>query len=272
MPQATGGFYAGAWVSGALFALMPYAAYHNTTRFNLNIYLIPFAAAAAIRLATDDIVDWRMRGIRALAAGAFVLCLNTLDYAVFGIVVVVLGAVGGTVFRRTMRPMRAGAVLAALMIVAMVIVATPRWSAWSRRGEPGGLRDRPATVETYGLKIRQLVSPLPDHWFPPLRHWAEMQSKASFPLESWNTGSRIGLVASLGLLGVIAVVLVPSIAGDGRRSEVVRATSRLALGSVLLATIGGFGSVLAVFGLISPGSVDQHGPVHCVFCASGSWH
>jgi phosphoglycerol transferase len=255
----------GAWISGVLFALLPYVAYHNTTRFNLGIYLIPFAAAGAIRLATDETLHWTWKGVRPLAVGAVVLCFNTVDYAAFGVLVIGMGAVAGAVFHRSDRPLRAGALLLCVMALAMVVVAAPRWSAWEREGEPGGVRNPPMTTDAYGLKIRHLLSPLPDHWFGPLRHWAQMQTEARFPLEVMNSGSRTGVVASAGLLALVTVLMVPSIVRNTPKRETVMAASRLGLASVLFATIGGFGSLLAVFGLVWPGPLALTAPFIAFF-------
>jgi phosphoglycerol transferase len=250
----------GAWAAGALFALMPYAAYHNITRFTLGLYLVPFAAALAVRLATDEVADWSWRGVRGLLAGVVLLALNTIDYAAFGVVIIAVGSVAGAMFTRRRSRLVAGGLIVAVMAVLMAAAAAPRWAAWAAHGQPAGLHDRPVNAETYGLKIRHLVSPLPDHWLPPLRLWASQQRRASFPLETENAGSRLGLVGSVGLLGLLAVLMAPSRAGEGRIGDLIRGVSRLTLAAILYATIGGFAAVLAVWGVGHPGLLARVAP------------
>ena len=229
------------------------------------VYLIPFAGAGAIRLATDETLDWTWRGARVLAVGAVVLCFNTVDYAASGVLLIGMGGGAGAVLHRSARPVRAGAMLLCVMALAMVVVAAPRWAAWKHDGEPGGLRNEAGMTDRYGLKIRHLLSPLPDHWFPPLRTWADLQEKAGFPIEVMNSGSRTGIVASAGLLALVAVLMVPSLVRNVPKRETVLAASRLGLVSVLFATIGGFGSLMAVFGLVWPGPLALTAPFIAFF-------
>ena len=98
----------------------------------------------------------------------------------------------------------------------------------------------PAEAEVYGLKIRQLVSPVFEHSFPPFRAWTRREAVARYPLDTENMISRLGLVGSLGFLALVGVVVV---AVPGAPAPLLSA-GRLVVAGLLLATIGGFGGSL----------------------------
>src|SRR5262249_23934130 len=127
---------------------------------------------------------------------------------------------------------------------------TPSFASWSRHGRPMVLQEkRPAESEMFGLKIRQLISPVSPHVFPPFRKWVERETAARFPNEYENWTARLGLVGTLGFLGLLVLLFVPE-AALPRAPELVRSASRLTLAAVLLATVGGFGSLFSL--LLSP--------------------
>jgi phosphoglycerol transferase len=157
----------------------------------------------------------------------------------------------GCVQHRAPRLLGAGAVCIALIGGATALNLAPTLWSWHQQGTPLMVHDKgPAEAETYGLKIRQLVSPGFSHWFPPFRSWLARERAAAFPIETENGSSRLGVVATVGFLGLIGVLFVPRLADALREAGVVVAASRLTLAAILLATVGGFGSVFSL--LVSP--------------------
>jgi hypothetical protein len=260
---------AGAWTAGVLFALSPYALYHNTMRPNLATYLIPFVVTIAWKLSADGSLYWHWRGSRVLLVGTLLLGLTGLDYAAFGICTLVFGAVIGAAADRRATRLAAGLLPVGLIVVGVTVSLAPNWMLSRRPDERVQLQFPASDSETYGFKIRQFVSPAPDHWLPPLRGWASRQERAVFPLETQNTGSRAGLVAAVGFLGLLVAVLVPSIAKGTPNPALVLGGSRLALAVVLLGTIGGAGSLLAVLTGSSVGPYTRVTPF-VIFLALGA--
>ena len=118
------------------------------------------------------------------------------------------------------------------------------------------------------MKIRQLVSPVFQHSFPPFRAWTEREAAAQFPLETENMTSRLGLVGTIGFLGLLGLLFVPNRrAGRSGDGKLLLGAGQLTLAVVLLATVGGFGSLFSL--LISPEirAYNRIDPVHCVLCA-----
>jgi phosphoglycerol transferase len=108
------------------------------------------------------------------------------------------------------------------------------------------LEKTPAQAETFALKIRTLVSPVLPHPFPPFRRWTEAEVRAQFPLETENTWSRLGLVGSVGFLGLLGLLMLPAVANRVPDGGTLIGASQLTIAGVLLATVGGFGSLFSL--------------------------
>jgi hypothetical protein len=239
-------------LAGTLFALSPYALYRNIDHFWMVIYLVPFPCAAALRLASGrPPARWFWKGCGGLLAGCALLGFNYVYYAFFACFVVGIAALAGCLASRDARILGAGAVCVALMMGTTLLNLAPSLYSWNRHGKPLILRDKvPAESEVYGLKIRQLISPAFQHRFPPFRKWVDKEAAAQFPVETENMTSRLGLIGTIGFLGLLGLVFVPGAASRLSAGPTLLGASQLTIAAVLLATIGGFGSLFAL--LVSP--------------------
>ncbi len=232
-----------AFVAGALFALSPYALYRHLGHFSLVTYLVPFPAAVAVLLMSarpTGMENWRKAS--PLLAGCALLGFNYVYYAFFGCFFIVLGTVAG--FWRSRNPLvlRFGCASLATILVSVAINFLPSVVVGAREGKAIVIRDKvPAEAEVYALKIRQLVSPVFEHTFPPFRAWTRKEAEAGFPVETENMVSRLGLVASLGFLGLLGTLFVSR--GVTPIGSPVVAASYLTVAGLLLSTMGGFGSL-----------------------------
>jgi len=130
-----------------------------------------------------------------------------------------------------------------------VLNLAPSFYSWSRHGRPIIMRDKiPAESEMFALKIRQLISPVFQHPFPPFRKWVEKEAAAHFPIENENVTSRLGLVGTLGFLGLLGLLFVSGVVPP--RAPTLLSASRLTLAALLLSTVGGFGSLFNL--LVNP--------------------
>ncbi len=172
-----------AFVAGTLFALSPYALYRNIDHFGLVIYLVPFACAAALWLsAGEPHQTWSRRSRMLTLLGCVLLGLNYVYYAFFGSFCIAAGAVIGYLRGRDKRVLLSGALCVALIGGSTLINLAPSFESWRRNGRPTILRDkRPAESEMFGLKIRQLVSPVYPNQFTPLQTYVEREGAARFP-------------------------------------------------------------------------------------------
>jgi hypothetical protein len=214
-------------------------------------YLVPFPATLALLLASGRLPDRGYgKGLAGLLAGCMVLAFNYAYYPFFGCFLLGIGAVLGFLTYRARRILLVGALAVAMITTCVLINLAPSLYAWQRYGRPNGLPDKVAAEsEVYGLKIRQLISPVAEHVFPPFRWWTDRDRAANFPLETENSTTRLGLVATLGLLWLLGIVFVPNVSGRLASGTLVSA-SRLTMAAILLGTIGGFGSLFSL--LVSP--------------------
>jgi phosphoglycerol transferase len=200
-------------VAGTLFALSPYALYRNIDHFWMVIYLVPFPCTAALLLGSGRLVERPLSRSQTLAilVGCAALGFNYVYYSFFACFLIGLAtAVGWIAIRRT-RLAAAGIICVTLIGATTALNLAPSLYSWSRNGRPLILREKVAAEsEVYGLKIRQLISPVFQHRFPPFRAWNNRESAARFPLETENMTSRLGLVGSIGFLGLLALLFIPN--------------------------------------------------------------
>jgi phosphoglycerol transferase len=240
---------ASAFVVGTLFALTPYALYKNLAHFGMAVYLVPFVCTAALQLASGRLPErGYVRGPGLiLTAGCALLSFNYVYYPFFGCVFIAVATVVGSVTFRQWRIVRGGVLLLTVLGMCTLINLAPSLRSWSVHGQPLLLVEKvPAHAEIFGLKIRTLVSPVLPHSFPPFHKWTEAEARAQFPLENENTWSRLGLVGTVGFLGLLGLVMIPSAASRLRDGQILVAGSQLSLAGLLLATVGGFGSLFSL--------------------------
>jgi hypothetical protein len=121
-----------------------------------------------------------------------------------------------------------------------VLNHAPTFGYQSRFGQNSRPHTRLAEeADIYGMKLAHLVLPVPDHQSSALaRVRAAYDSPHFRPLQNENTFDALGLIPSLGLIGLLVASFLP----QPRRFPIGPAAA-LALFAVLLGTIGGVGSI-----------------------------
>jgi hypothetical protein len=254
------------FVAGVLFALSPYALYRNVEHFALVIYLVPIPCTVALLIATGRLAPVRARPL--LLLGCALLGFDYAYYAFFGCFVILAAAVIGWFNREGRRALGHGVLFIAVISAATAVNLVPSFLVWAAQGKPIIIPDKtPAEAEVYGLKIRQLVSPTYDHTLTPFRAWTDRERAARYPLETENTTSRLGALATLGFLALLTAVFAPHAVGRMRDGALFVRAGLVTLATVLLGTIGGFGSVFNL--LVSP-EIRSYNRL-CPFIAFLSW-
>ncbi len=243
-----------AFVVSVAYACLPHVFYRNVMHLMLVTYLVPPVAAWTVLLITGG---WR--SLSRLERGVFLafcalLGFNYVYTAFFGCVC--LGTAGiAALLSRQRDSTRQVAVSLALLVAAAGLNMAPTWMAWKR--DPDTERFMSSfkaayAADVYGLKLRQLVTPVPDHKIGALRWIQEEIDGAHFPMETENSFSRIGLFGAIGLCWLIAFAVFRSgiAAPEIEHSREFSALSTLTLALLLVSTVGGIGSLFNVF--VSP--------------------
>jgi phosphoglycerol transferase len=238
-----------AGAAGVLFALSPLALYRHIGHLSLVMYLVPLPATAAMLLASADRDSaWRRSDLVILSVGGALVGFNYIYNAFFGAALVSVGLAIGFARTRSRLLVKTGAVWLGAIVLATVLNLVPTQLAWRQHGLPLGVEHLATESEYYGLKIRHLVTPVYNHWFPPFKSWVDAETAASFS-DTENRVSRLGVVAAIGWLALMATLVIPVRRDQEQAGDPVPAAARLAVVALLLATVGGFGSL---WSLISP--------------------
>jgi hypothetical protein len=239
---------ASALTCGTLYAFLPYSLSRDIDLFHIVTWLVPVPCTVALLVAGGHVPVARVTRW-ALLCGMVLVGLDYVYNAFFGAFVVVMG-IASALVRWHVGALRFGMYALALITVLAAVNLAPTALAWHRDGKPVTMFAKvPAEAEIFGLKIRHLVSPILSHTIAPLRWAVEAEQSARFPYEQENVTARLGLVASAGFLLLLALLLLPQARRlhGGAESEQMLTAARLVLACVLLATVGGFGSLFNLF-------------------------
>ncbi len=241
-------------IFSVLFALSPFAFY----RFNhlmLTTYTIPLVIGFSYRIITGTVQDIGARRIKVYFASAIILGLNYIYTTFFACFIVSVSLL--IAFVRHVNKHHAWMAGKYIIVVLFFCVVNylPSVVHWKQDPIAKEMVDIKSAVEseTFGLKIRHLLTPIGNHKFPPIQHIERKIKSVPFLYENENHTSRLGTVGSLGFLLIIFVSLV-YLSQNGKTIPLPIIKTfplcALTLAAVLLATIGGLGSLFNI--LVSP--------------------
>jgi len=245
-------------VGGLLYAFLPFHYERWENHYFLAAYwMVPVSLLPAFAIGRGDfpffvrepdgryvarLRSWRVAGLVALlaavaSAGAY--------YAFFTCALTAFAGVYGVVAQRTWRAGAAAAGVCGLIVLFGLVNHLPTFVYQARHG-PNRITDRyPEEADHYGLKIAHLVLPIEDHNLFLLRRVRMLYNSAMRPAETENRSATLGVPGTLGLALLVVVAVLP--VGRGWPYGLL---AGLVLFSLLLATIGGFGSVFNL--LVTP--------------------
>ena len=239
---------------GAIFALLPYEYFRATHHLHCLYYAVPLVSLAAI-----DLVRGKWATFGDVPAYAWVGCVVagfTYAYTAFFAVFVLLAA-GFLVIlkRRNFRAPLFAAALAGTVCATALVDLSPALLFWAKNGSNAGMIFKsPAETELYGLKIRYLVTPVPDHPIPLLRAAESRLATVKYPeFSNENEWGRLGTFGSVGFL-YLAVFAIGAVVspwfGAARGADLLGPCAGLTLICILFASVGSFSDFFSVF--ISP--------------------
>ena len=237
-----------------LYAFQPYHYLRGEVHYFLAAYfVVPLTLWIALRLCQGAIPfferfddgTFRRRPFQAAGWGTLLVAALTATagayYAFFGCALIAAATVYGWWVSKTWRAPLVGFGTVALIAGIGLLNHAPT----AKYQASHGVNDQPhlrysEEAEMYGLKIAQLVLPVSGHnWQPLATIRAEYDSPKLRPSQTENESDTLGIVGSLGLIGLLIAIFLP-----GQRRWPVGPLASLAIFGVLLGTIGGAGSLI----------------------------
>jgi phosphoglycerol transferase len=233
-----------ATVFATLYAFLPYAFYRNVAHLPLVYPFIPVLAAFAVQIAANTAASLKGRWGRYVLICAIAQGFDSIYYSFFAVFTFMVAGIIGLSYHRSGRQAKTALMLCAVLAVSSAVNLVPSIVVWAKHSTPFHTTYKTlADSEIYGLKLRQLLSPVQPSRIESIRRFGDKESE--FPNENENRSTRLGTILAIGLLGMLAQFLFQQ-----RISPQPRAAAVLTLASILLSTVGGFGAIFNL--LVTP--------------------
>jgi hypothetical protein len=247
-----------ATVCAVLYALLPFHFVRGPGHLFLSAYYAaPLGAYLVLAVATGaplfaerhseqrQLRSWISgRSLLTVALCVIVACAGVY-WAAFTLFLLIAAAALRLASTRSLRTVTAGAAVAALIALTVVVNVSPSLVYDARNGSNPGATERPPTqTELYGLKLADLVLPVEGH---RVDAFADLTGRyrAATPLGS-ERGQTLGLVATFGFVFLLGVAIV-RLAGRPApvEPELTHAASAATLVAFVLGTVGGGALIFA---------------------------
>ena len=245
--------YATALFGSLLYTFLPYHFRRGEGHLFLSAYyFVPLVALVLVWVAADRFTGGRGRLGINLRDPKFVLSVvicvlvgsNGVYYPFFSCFLLLVAGLSAVFVKRSLKPLSVAVVLIAVTFGVLLVNHAPTIIHTYKYGDAGITHRGLVEPETYSLKISQLLLPISGHRVRSLNHLKNFYNERTQVTE--GDGASLGFVGSVGFLVLLAHLF-------WRRSEhspLISDVSVLNIFAVLLATIGGFGSLFALF--VSP--------------------
>jgi phosphoglycerol transferase len=247
-----------AWLSLAcslLYAFTPYHLWRGEGHIMLaSYYLVPLSILTCLWLAEKQALNGmratsepgRLRGSPRFWA-AVLICLAAASaghyYAVFACFFFLVAGAHSSIRFRQWRNLAHGFVLCGVTLIGLVANLLPNTLYWRAEGANRLVSLKAAEdAEVYGLKIVQMVLPVPDHRLGSLAELTRRYVETA-PIVNENMSAALGAVAAIGFLVLVAMVFRPR--SRTQPCSPLETLSVLNLAAILVATVGGFGTVFS---------------------------
>lgn len=240
-------------VTSALYAFAPYHLARGISHLLLASYaVVPIGVLLAVRAATTPLSEgrassklallrchapWVVLAVVAGSCGAY--------YAVFTLLTIVITGTLVALANRSWRPLGRAAITSA--VVGGMFVVNLAGSILYRRehGANVAVAERtPIELDIYGLRIIQMVTPVPGHW---IRQLADVSSDLSIGFPSENS-QFFGLVGAAALLAMLASLLVAPVRARAAADDVRPLLVGLTFVFVVIGITGGLSWTFTIVG------------------------
>ena len=248
--------YPSSIVGSLLFAFLPYHFRRGTEHlFLASYYLVPLMIMVILWVCLDEPMfsvaegnggtQRRWAGSRGMTGIAICVLVASAGvyYAFFAGFFLLVAGVFACCYTRSRRPLLTSGVLLAVLCLAFLVNVSPSILYAYRHGKNPSALARPAKgAEIYGMRITQLLLPVTGHRIPRVA-----SLKASYnrwtPMINENDSASLGAIGSCGFLALVGWLIFRR--PDMAHADLFNSLAVLNISAVLLATIGGFGSLFA---------------------------
>jgi hypothetical protein len=236
---------------GLLYAFLHYHAARGQAHYFLSAYwVVPLSLMLVLRVCRGEPpltearagqLRWAVgrREVVATLAIAVLTALGGAYYAFFTCALLAFAGVYGSLAARSWKPAVAATVLLGVVSAAGVAAHAPAVAYQAAHGRnPAPTKRLAHEAELYGLTLGHLFVPQIDHQSSALGALGTEYHLDGRPLPTEKHTSTLGVVASAGVIGAGATVLLPA-----ARRWPFGPLGALIVFSVLFATVGGLGAL-----------------------------
>jgi phosphoglycerol transferase len=239
-----------ALVSGLLFALIPYALSKSVIHYNLSIYLVPLPVTFCLLVLQGRYASLTKGQKWVFIVGALLIGFNG-TYTVFFSLFTLCVTLVGVAFKREWLSIKPLATLSAIMLTAALINSAPSFLALRNaeyaRDVIAEEKSKPDYVNTYGLRIRDLLVPTYNNYLTPLNEFHETM-REEYPSSREANDLALGLFGSFGFLALLIMGLMT--VTKNAQADTVRfiaaPAAYIVFCCLLLGMVGGFSNFLAL--------------------------
>ncbi len=261
--------YLGAIVGSVLYSFLPSRTLKGEAHLFLDTFFqVPLAVLLLLSVYGDNPpmvaegssessrprLDLRSRRSLFVLAICGIIASTSAYYASFTILLLLPVAVLGSLRCRSIRNAISGLIIAGVVVIGLGLNGLPTMVYHARYGPNAAVGERQSwEAESYGLKVTQLLLPVAEHRVSALAT-IKREYDETAPLNGEVGSTTLGIFGSLGFIVLLGVALSaqqrPPAPRKWEQQQILNALATLTIIAVLLGTIGGFGSLIAIF--ISP--------------------
>ncbi len=234
--------YATSLFGSLVYTFLPYHFMRGESHLFLSAYyFIPLVVLVLVWIASGQLTISRSRKFILGVVICVLVGSNSVYYPFFTCFLLLVAGISAALVKRNVRLLAPAILLIAVTFGVVVINLAPTIFYIYKHGNAHVTERSLAGPEIYSLKISQLLLPITGHRVHRLNQLKTLYNRNTNVTES--DAAALGLVGSIGFLALLAQLFF-------RRSErntLLADLSILNIFAVLLATIGGFGSLFALF-------------------------
>lgn len=248
-------------ISSLLFAFLPYHFFRGEGHFFLSVYFqVPLIVMVLLWLYSEEDFlfnklpsqEFKKIIFNKKSIIAILICLlasgTGVYYAFFACFFLLIAGTGALLIKRKVNNFLTSLILVTVIALGVLLNISPNLLYLHQHGANTEVAHRNhVESEIYGLKITQLLLPVSGHRITSLAD-KKARYNSMAPLVNENDSVSLGVVGSIGFIFLIAYNLFGMV--NNSKYQLFKILSILNLAGVLLATIGGFGTLFAL--VVSP--------------------